>query len=845
MAKNIVEIVIKVKGTKAKEEIRKTGEEAEKAGDKVEQMAKKSTQAMQKTERTTKRTRKEFMAIRRDTANLDRLTSELASAFNLLSPALSKAATQTSQAAGGMEGVARIFTVANPKILAVVATIGLITASWQLYRRAERKAEEEHMKFVKRMDDNLTELESFRKGVDQLATAMENLQTSQMNLDFGTQMLRLQTANLLDPSEITRADLTEAGFVSQGIQLQEQRIKTQEKFIEGLKAEIKLHRATISVQEDKQKQARALPPQVTTVVTGAFTTKEIIKRHDLGKADQHILDTARKTLKERKEALRIASENLRLLKEGQGPLAADLKARRDAMDALVDAQRTVEQTKVKEDARNKATRRREKNERKIKNLIDEQLKSLEVVTKLQETLNNENESSRRALVQSGAKILQQRASLLRLQAQQLEGADKESKLNDAHVMESKARNQILQERIKLLQEEKSTTAEQMSQSAKNLSNAKRELEQLRQKTKNKKLLKKVENEIAVATDKNTQIQVTGALKIEKLDKRIQKQRIEATLEQQQADERHVQRRIKDEERIRKEKKRTSDEEKREAQKNQRDREREIKNLISKIRNAFQSIFDPGQFVSNLASSIGNIFGDVGGSIGQAFGGFIGSVASFGESLIVRDPKTGQERTKTDAELQQEFDNFVAAFERGLEKLPVLLAKILPKFTIAVAKGIIMAIPLLIESFLHMIGNAIDKLVRDLASILSFEKQLEDFTEKLKANLNAIAQALTGGLFQGFFRSGGRIKSARNGMRVTSGSFGAAQLAAVHPNEIITPQSGSRPQAIDRTLDQMSGKQGVTVVINSAVTESNAIDGLVRRIEQRFQTFGSAKSPLFG
>ena len=90
-----------------------------------------------------------------------------------------------------------------------------------------------------------------------------------------------------------------------------------------------------------------------------------------------------------------------------------------------------------------------------------------------------------------------------------------------------------------------------------------------------------------------------------------------------------------------------------------------------------------------------------------------------------------------------------------------------------------------------------------------------------------------------------ILSARSGMRVTSGAFGAAQMAMVHPGEIITPQSGSRPQAIDRTLNQMSGGQGVTVVINSAVTEASAIDGLVRKIENRFRTFGSATSPLFG
>ena len=92
-----------------------------------------------------------------------------------------------------------------------------------------------------------------------------------------------------------------------------------------------------------------------------------------------------------------------------------------------------------------------------------------------------------------------------------------------------------------------------------------------------------------------------------------------------------------------------------------------------------------------------------------------------------------------------------------------------------------------------------------------------------------------------FRSGGRIPSGRQGLRMTQGTG----MALLHPNEYVVPQSGMKPQAVERTLDQINaGQQGTTININSVVTERNAIDELVRMIERRYQSFGTSKSTLF-
>ena len=93
------------------------------------------------------------------------------------------------------------------------------------------------------------------------------------------------------------------------------------------------------------------------------------------------------------------------------------------------------------------------------------------------------------------------------------------------------------------------------------------------------------------------------------------------------------------------------------------------------------------------------------------------------------------------------------------------------------------------------------------------------------------------------RSGGRV-SARSGISMVGGAFGGSTRARLHPGEFVVPQSGMKPQAVERTIDKMAQGGGMNLVINSAVTERSAIDELVRKIENKYRTFGTSRSPLF-
>jgi len=94
-----------------------------------------------------------------------------------------------------------------------------------------------------------------------------------------------------------------------------------------------------------------------------------------------------------------------------------------------------------------------------------------------------------------------------------------------------------------------------------------------------------------------------------------------------------------------------------------------------------------------------------------------------------------------------------------------------------------------------------------------------------------------------FMGGGRfVPSAQGGIRFTGQQDTLAQL---HRGEFVVPQSGQRPQQVDRQLNNTTGG-GMTININSAVVDRNAVDALVREIEIRFNNqFGTSSSSLFG
>jgi hypothetical protein len=85
------------------------------------------------------------------------------------------------------------------------------------------------------------------------------------------------------------------------------------------------------------------------------------------------------------------------------------------------------------------------------------------------------------------------------------------------------------------------------------------------------------------------------------------------------------------------------------------------------------------------------------------------------------------------------------------------------------------------------------------------------------------------------RSGGRSSTTFTGSR-----DGLTQL---HRNEFVVPESGARPQAVNRIMNQQSG-QGITINVSADIVERDAIEELVRRIERRFQNFGTMQSSLF-
>ena len=81
---------------------------------------------------------------------------------------------------------------------------------------------------------------------------------------------------------------------------------------------------------------------------------------------------------------------------------------------------------------------------------------------------------------------------------------------------------------------------------------------------------------------------------------------------------------------------------------------------------------------------------------------------------------------------------------------------------------------------------------------------------------------------------------RRGLRFTGSSDTMAQL---HRNEYVVPESGARPQAVERIMNQQSGS-GINITINADVVERDAVEELVRKIERRFQNFGTMQSTLF-
>ena len=311
-------------------------------------------------------------------------------------------------------------------------------------------------------------------------------------------------------------------------------------------------------------------------------------------------------------------------------------------------------------------------------------------------------------------------------------------------------------------------------------------------------------------------------------------------------------------------------------------------MLSIVAATASAMRSPESFVSSIGGILGQVGAvptpaaqaiSAGGSAAVAVAGLGGLIqqaideAAKQEIPVILDEK--QAKKVVLGNMNEAFSNFIRDLERGLELLPETIVRILPAFIVSIGKILTFDIHKMIAIDLPLaLLRAIPELViaywNEAAFLWAglingFRLALDQFTAFIQAAFtkegrrDAIADSIDGlkRWFEtrftgveavrdaiGAFAGGGSfIPQAAGGMRYTGNQ--RSGLAMLHQGEFVVPQSGMRPQSVDRQMSN-SGGSPINIVINSPVVEQNAVDALVRRIEERFNSnFGLSSSNLFG
>jgi hypothetical protein len=260
----------------------------------------------------------------------------------------------------------------------------------------------------------------------------------------------------------------------------------------------------------------------------------------------------------------------------------------------------------------------------------------------------------------------------------------------------------------------------------------------------------------------------------------------------------------------------------------------LKKLLTKIKVGF------GEGASIAAKGLSRIGGKIGGALSKGLSAGA-SLAITGVLAVLKIAEGLGQRGSTVGEIEKSVEEDIRArakaIELGLQALPRILFKVLPKVFIELVDRIIFGFQ---KAFAEFINIAFER----FKSLYTREGRQERRQERRQGR-DARGEEFRSRLEQlvniAGFRSGGKyIPSARGGIKFTGADEG---LAMLHRGEFVVPETGQMPQAVQRTMGM--GGSGINITINASVVESNAVDELVRQIERRFQTFGSSTSPLFG
>lgn len=267
-----------------------------------------------------------------------------------------------------------------------------------------------------------------------------------------------------------------------------------------------------------------------------------------------------------------------------------------------------------------------------------------------------------------------------------------------------------------------------------------------------------------------------------------------------------------------------------AVKSRADRERkalkqqQIAGNIGVATTVIQASSDP----NSLINAVGSAFGP----IGSAVAGVVGALSDLGQ----RDPE----------EIKAQFKATFEGIAMGIKVLVPLLIEALPSILFEAAKMIVDALIQLPFAIVASIGKLIMSVVDGIKNFFSGKGFFQAIGEAIGSMFERLVELITApfeGLFGGSKMGGGRMLSGQGGLRFTGANRG---LAMLHEGEMVVPRSGQMSSNVARDVSaQMRGGGGVNITINSAITERSAIDSLVRKIEQRFGSFGQSTSTLFG
>lgn len=788
----VVQYVLKVDAAGAQKALESTAKEATGAShslDRIEQSSKGATKGMKQTATAMRIGAKQARDFRRAGRDLDGALGDLAQGIGHINPALGKFAMELSDGVSVVEGLGRSLTLfTNPAVAAAGAIAVVVGGSMAFFGHEAEQAKIREEELAKALEEATRVLEEQEKIIestsDQLVNYYQQVEQARIKLQLLT-------------GEITQFDADQRAAIRTANEFGEKATEAQQKQEEAIRKTIQARSEEISQLRTKialLTEERVIPQSLSKRIARApieFKSEATFEEKEL-----------RKRLKTLEEQELLDRKRLLTSQQQKGEIQAQQRAferilidtakinEQERQRAAAEKVRSNQQRKRAADQRDAERERQRalKAQEQIQQILDKaQFSQLDTVGQINANYDKQAEKLF-DLAQTSGDIEGANAALVELTKLRNQLLDEEQAKQDEIAAKEAARAQKAADRIAKEAEKRRKEAQKTADRIRKEGEQRRkEAEQLKKDTdiivKSINVLANITSDLFIKPTGQLDAMVKEVDKIVNGFREIRDQGLQGIGES-----------IGD------------------SFTNAIEKLGDAKGLQAGLSNALEKV----SVVASLDASA------IVGLISPLAGAFTGLVQGIGERLL--DPEQGAEEIRKQALAQAE------AIKAGIAFLPELLLTIAPQLGIAIAEAFVDGIQLFFINLVDQIKDAF--------------RFFDNTTSKERGELanRAIKRFFDRDVSASFMGGGRFVPSAQGGIRFTGMKDG---LAMLHRGEFVVPQSGQRPQQVDRQLNRTTGG-GMTININSAVVDRNAVDALVREIEIRFNNqFGTSSSSLFG